>query len=137
MTMPVLVQVAVGLPVILFAAALVVVVCFWLLVAFGVTALDAFDADADPDAWGDGRGSGVCRGVLADRARPVPRCRCERPAGRPGGGGAVTGLMRPVVSAGALLVAWRLACLFVRPLHRLFPDEPGSALFSAHDHRAV
>ncbi|WP_246204339.1 hypothetical protein [Streptomyces tailanensis] len=54
MTMPVLVQVAVGLPVILFATALVVVVCFWLLVAFGVTALDAFDADADLDAWGMG-----------------------------------------------------------------------------------
>ncbi|MET9046770.1 hypothetical protein ABZX34_28615 [Streptomyces sp. NPDC004362] len=45
---------ATGLPSILFTAALVVVVCFWLLVAVGATTASSFDSDVDLDAWGIG-----------------------------------------------------------------------------------
>ena len=38
---------ATGLPTILLTAALVVVVCFWLLAAVGVACADSFDADVD------------------------------------------------------------------------------------------
>jgi len=40
--------------------------------------------------------------------------------------GVAIGLVKIVMPVGALLVAWRLTRLFVRPLHRLFPDEPGA-----------
>ncbi|MCZ0997418.1 hypothetical protein O1M63_03645 [Streptomyces mirabilis] len=52
--MRIFVEAATGLPIILFSAAVVVVVCFWLLVAVGVVAMDGFDEDADLDAWGMG-----------------------------------------------------------------------------------
>ncbi|GAB2969075.1 hypothetical protein GCM10023080_035320 [Streptomyces pseudoechinosporeus] len=38
--------------------------------------------------------------------------------------GILGGLLHLVVPIGVLLAAWRLTPLFVRPLHRLFPDEP-------------
>jgi len=116
---------ATGLPTILLTAALVVLLCFWLLVAVGVTAADSFDADLDLRAWGMGGvpvavalslltavawslsvGAGTVVAVLAP-ADPLP------------------GLLRLVVPVGALFVAWATTCLVVRPLHRPFPDEPG------------
>ncbi|CAL9613437.1 hypothetical protein SUDANB176_05675 [Streptomyces sp. enrichment culture] len=119
------VEAATGLPTLLFTAALVVVVCFWLLVAAGVAGSRSFDSDADLDALGMG-GVPVAvafslltvfawflatgAGVLL--AATVPD-------------GPAAGLLRPLAACGALLVSWRLTCLIVRPLHRLFPDEPG------------
>ncbi|WP_158857694.1 hypothetical protein [Streptomyces sp. NRRL B-1347] len=44
----------VGFPGVVFTSALAVVVCFWLLVAVGVTRTDCFDEDADLDAVGLG-----------------------------------------------------------------------------------
>ncbi|POX51202.1 hypothetical protein [Streptomyces sp. Ru72] len=134
--MRVFVEAATGIPVLVFTAALVVVVCFWLLVALGVTASGSFDADVDLDGWGMGGVPvavalsvltvlawflGVGASVLV--ALLVPS-------------GAVTGLLRPVVSAAGLFAAWRLTCLSVRPLHRLFPDEPGSVRPLAGDRTA-
>ncbi|KUM80542.1 hypothetical protein AQI84_02925 [Streptomyces griseorubiginosus] len=40
--------------------------------------------------------------------------------------GAVPVVLRPLVPAVSPVVARRPTCRFVRPLHRLFPDEPGS-----------
>ncbi|MFD0214939.1 hypothetical protein ACFYRD_33705 [Streptomyces hirsutus] len=116
---------ATGLPTLLLTAALVVAVGFWLLVAVGVTTPQAFDSDADLDAWGMGGvpvalalslltlfawllATGVT--VLLDVHVP------EGPG---------AGLLRLPALAGALLAAWRLTRFFVRPLHRLLPDEPG------------
>lgn len=115
---------AAGLPTILLTAALVVVVCFWLLAAVGVADVDSFDTDVDLRAW---RMSGVPVTVvfslltvlawtlsvgavvlLAVFAPPAP----------------VAGMLRIVVPVGALFVAWVATCLIVRPLRRLFPDEP-------------
>lgn len=116
---------ATGLPTILLTAALFVVVCFWLLAAVGVAAVDSFDGDVDLRRWRMGGvpvtvafslltlfawslsvGAAV---VLAVVAPP----------------GSAVGLLHMVVPVGALFVAWATTCLIVRRLHRLFPDEPG------------
>ncbi|GAA3496561.1 hypothetical protein GCM10019016_036620 [Streptomyces prasinosporus] len=119
------VEAAAGLPTLLFTAALVVVLCFWLLVAAGVADSRGFDSDADLDALGMG-GVPVAvafslltafawllatgAGVLL--AATVP----EGPA---------AGLLRLLAACGAPLASWRLTRLAVRPLRRLFPDGPG------------
>ncbi|MEV1067037.1 hypothetical protein [Streptomyces sp. NPDC050263] len=114
---------ATGLPTILLTAALVVVVCFWLLAA-GVAGAGTFDTDVDLRAW---RMGGVPVAVafsvltvlawsLSVGATVVVAVLAPL--------GLVAGLLRMVVPVGALLVAWATTCLIVRPLHRLFPDEP-------------
>ncbi|UXY24373.1 hypothetical protein N8I84_02305 [Streptomyces cynarae] len=130
------VEAATGFPVLLFTAALVVVVCFWLLVALGVTALDSFDADVELDGWGMG---GVPVAValslltvlawfLGVGGRVLPFALAPS--------GAMSWVLRPLVSAAALLAAWRLTCLFVRPLHKVCPDEPGPVHATADDRTA-
>ncbi|WAZ25672.1 hypothetical protein STRCI_007182 [Streptomyces cinnabarinus] len=120
-----LVMATIGLPTIVLTAAVVMLVCFWLLVAVRLTAVGTFDEDADLGPWGMG-GVPVAvalslltsvawflsvGGTLALAALALPDL--------------AAGLLRLAVPVGALLVAWRLTCLFVRPLHRLFPDERG------------
>ncbi|GAB2800043.1 hypothetical protein GCM10027073_35080 [Streptomyces chlorus] len=118
-------EAATGLPTLLLTAALVVAAGFWLLVALGVTTPHAFDSDADLEAWGMG---GVpvalalslltlCAWLLATGVTVL------LDAHVPHGPGA--GLLRLPALVGALLAAWRLTRFFVRPLHRLLPDEPG------------
>ncbi|WP_158102514.1 hypothetical protein [Streptomyces africanus] len=115
---------ATGLPTIPLTAALVVVVCFWLLAAVGVAGVDSFDTDVDLRAWHmSGVPVAVAFSVLTVLAWSLSV------------GAAVVldvfappapahGLLRLIVPLGALLVAWGMTCLIVRPLHRLFPDEP-------------
>ncbi|WP_206307011.1 hypothetical protein [Streptomyces sp. F001] len=118
-------EAATGFPALLFTAALVVVGCFWLLVAVGAAEPDSFDRDADLDAWGMGGAPvavafslltvfawllGLGAAILLDAFAAS---------------GVLGGLLRITAPVWALLVAWRLTCVFVRPLHRLFPDEPG------------
>ncbi|MFC5219935.1 hypothetical protein [Streptomyces coerulescens] len=116
--------IATGLPTILLTAALVVVLCFWGLVAARLTSTYSFDADLDLRAWGMGgvpvtialslltalAWSLSVGGTLVLVAFTSP--------------GLATGLLRMFVPVLALLAAWRMSRLFVRPLHRLFPDEP-------------
>ncbi|MFR0355658.1 hypothetical protein [Streptomyces sediminimaris] len=153
-----LMEAATGFPLILFTAALVVVVVFWLLVAAGVTHSGSFDADLDLDAWGMG-------GVPVAVALSLLTALCWilgvgtavlltwfAPAG------VVTGLARPVGAAAALFAGWWLTRLLVsrllvsrRPPARLrasrrpparpsvrrerraVPDEPGPACAAARD----
>lgn len=129
------VEAATGLPMILFTAALIVVACFWLLVAVGAAAVDSFDRDADLGAWGMG---GVPVAVAVSLLTVLGWFLGVGAAlllivSVPSDG--LTEFLRLPVSVGALLAAWRLTCLFVRPLHRLFPDEPGIARPAAHDSR--
>ncbi|MFF5983005.1 hypothetical protein ACFY78_29575 [Streptomyces olindensis] len=115
---------ATGPPTILLTTALVVVLCFWLLVAAGFASPGSFDADANLRAWGMG---GVPVAVAVSTLTAVAwslgvggvllLAACAPP-------GPATGLLRMVWPVAALPVAWRLTRLFVRPLHRLFPDEP-------------
>jgi hypothetical protein len=121
-----LLSVVIGPPTILLTAALVVLLCFWFLVAAGFTSVDTFDADANLRAWGMG---GVPVAVAVSTLTAVAwflsvgggllLAACTPPC-------PATGLLRMVLPVAALPLAWRLTCRFVRPLHRLFPDEPGS-----------
>ncbi|MFF7490067.1 hypothetical protein ACFZBC_31905 [Streptomyces luteogriseus] len=120
-----LLSVVTGPPTILLTTGLVVLLCFWLLVAAGLTSVGTFDADANLRAWGMG---GVPVAVAVTLLTVVAwflsvggvllLAVCTPPC-------AVTGLLSMVLPVAALPVAWRLTCLFVRPLHQLFPDEPG------------
>ncbi|NBM17604.1 hypothetical protein [Streptomyces sp. GC420] len=118
-------EAAAGFPTVLFTAALLVAVCFWLLVAVGVAGADSFDGDADLDVLGLGGMpvavafslltavgwfSSLSATVLLDPVVP---------------GGALRGLTDLAVLAASLVAAWRVTRVLVRPLHRLFPDEPG------------
>ncbi|PWI16866.1 hypothetical protein DI272_23890 [Streptomyces sp. Act143] len=131
-----LVEAATGFPVILCTTALIVVAGFWLLVAVGATAVHSFDADLDLDALGMGGVPvavamslltalawllGVGTALMLDALAST---------------GAAAGVLRLVAPVAALFAAWRLTCLFVRPLHRLFPDEPGPGRRTAGDRAA-
>ncbi|MFF4287643.1 hypothetical protein ACFY0R_20420 [Streptomyces sp. NPDC001633] len=116
---------AAGFPTLVFTAALVVLVVFWLLVAAGVTDPRSFDADADVEAWGmGGVPVAVAFSVLTVVAWLVSLSFTVLmdPLATPG---VARALIRLPVLAVALLIAWRAARLLVRPLRRLFPDEPG------------
>ncbi|MGA5452018.1 hypothetical protein ACPCVO_35830 [Streptomyces umbrinus] len=125
MSMHAFFEAATGFPSLLFTAAMIVILTFWLLVAFGAAGADSFDADADLDAWGmGGVPVAVAFSMLTAFAwllslGTVILLHAAAPAG------VAIGLVKIVMPVGALLVAWRLTRLFVRPLHRLFPDEPG------------
>ncbi|WP_406476348.1 hypothetical protein [Streptomyces platensis] len=116
---------AAGFPTLVFTAALGVVVAFWLLVAVGVTTPDAFDSDADLDAWGMGGVPVVVAFSLLTAVAwlvSLAGTLLLDPVVAPGMGRA---LVRVAVLAAALLGAWRVTGVLVGPLRRLFPDEPG------------
>lgn len=116
---------ATGFPTVVFTAALVVVVVFWLLVALG--AADAHGhAHLNSHTYTDGWGLGgvpvtfvfslfVAVGWLISYCAAVLLVP-SGPAGL---------LVGAAVLIGTVYVSWRATKLFVRPLHRLFPDEPG------------
>ncbi|MEU5978264.1 hypothetical protein [Streptomyces sp. NPDC047315] len=125
---------AIGFPTLFLTAALVVVIGFWLLVLVGAVEHDGFDVDVDAHAlhlggvpvalsaslliaiaWFLSLASGV---LLFD-------------AGDEGGDGATVVLPLGLAALGwSLAGAWVLVRLLVRPLAKLFPDEPGP---SRHD----
>lgn len=115
---------ATGLPTILLTAALVVVLCFWLLAAVGVADVDSFDMDVDLGTW---RMGGVPVTVALSLLTVLAWCLSVGAVALlavvalPG---PVVGMLRMVVPVGALFVAWAATRLIVRPLHRLFPDVP-------------
>ncbi len=113
-----------GFPILLFTAALLVVLGFWLLVAFRAAGADSFDADVDLDAWGlDGVPVALAFSVLTVFAWLLGLGAVIL-LDVLGSTGMVTVLVKLAVPVVALLLAWRLTRLFVRPLHRLFPDDP-------------
>ncbi|MFF7980145.1 hypothetical protein ACFZDK_13590 [Streptomyces sp. NPDC007901] len=127
---------ATGLPTILPTTALVVVVCFWLLALARLTDAGGFDADVDLRPWRMGGvpvalalslltalawSLSVSAAVLLTVFRPP---------------GPVAGSLRLAAPAGALFLAWGATRLIVRPLQRLFPNEPAAALPPPADHAA-
>jgi len=114
---------AIGFPAVLFGAALVVIVCFWLLVLAGAAEHDSFDTDLDAEAVGFG-GVPVTVSVslfvviawFASLAGSV----AVHSSGLTGGPRA--GLMAAVL-AGALLVAWVVVHLLVQRFRRHFPAQ--------------
>ncbi|WP_395365928.1 hypothetical protein ACHGLA_33065 [Streptomyces sp. YH02] len=116
---------AIGFPAMLFTAAVIVVACFWLLVLCGVAERDGFDSDVDAEAL---RLEGVPVSVAATVSivvgwlLSVSGSVLLALAGLPG-------LPRHLLSTALLLAApllsWLVTRRLVRPLSKLFPDEPG------------
>ncbi|MFB7501358.1 hypothetical protein ACFC09_42970 [Streptomyces sp. NPDC056161] len=104
---------------ILFTAALVVVVCFWLLVALGAATANSFDADIDLGPWGmGGVPVAVALSLLTVLAWLLGVAAHALLLAALLSAGAVGGALHVLASAVSLAVAWRLTRLFVRPLHR-------------------
>ncbi|MFC8076183.1 hypothetical protein ACFUN8_11675 [Streptomyces sp. NPDC057307] len=119
---------ALGFPTFLFTAALIVVVGFWLLVLTGVAETDSFDSDVDLDTAGIGGVPVTVAFSLLTAVAWFTSLAASVTLHRFGAFGA-SGLVRAVsalaVLVGAVLLAWWATRLLVRPLHTLFPDEPG------------
>ncbi|WP_233522012.1 hypothetical protein [Streptomyces triticagri] len=115
---------ALGFPAALFTAALVVVICFWLLVLFGVSEHDSFDGDVNTDVAGLG---GVPVSVTVSVVTVVAWCLSLTGSvlvGRSAAEGTLRQGLQAAVLVVALLLAWAVARVLLRPLRRLFPDDP-------------
>ncbi|UFQ18918.1 MULTISPECIES: hypothetical protein [Streptomyces] len=123
--MPEFLEAATGFPAVIFSSALVVVLGFWLLVVLGGAEAGSFDSDADLGMVGLG---GVPVTVVVSMTVVVAWFSAF--AGSVLIGRAeLTGLARAAAGLVLLLlslpVAWGVARVLVRPLAKLFPDEPG------------
>jgi len=118
---------ALTFPTVVFGAALVVVVCFWLLVLAGAAGRDSFDTDLDSEALGFGGVpvsvsvslfivvawfTGLTGSVLVLRS---------------GATGTLRAVFHLAVLAGALLIAWKVVRMLVRRIRRFFPAAPPPA----------
>ncbi|WP_406393851.1 hypothetical protein [Streptomyces sp. NBC_00887] len=115
---------ALTFPAVVLGAALVVVVCFWLLVLVGATGTDSFDSDLDADAAGVG---GVPVAVSASLAVVIAwftGLTGSVLVQRSGVTGTARSLLHVAVLAGALLLAWGVVRMLVRHFRRYFPAEP-------------
>ncbi|MFE9363485.1 hypothetical protein ACFYNN_11855 [Streptomyces sp. NPDC006978] len=115
---------AVAFPAVVFGGALVVVVCFWLLVLVGAAGPDSFDADLDSEAVGFG---GVPVSVSVSLFVVVAWF--TGLAGsvlvlRSGATGTLRAALHLAVLAGAILIAWGVVRMLVRRFRRYFPAEP-------------
>ncbi|MFI6106307.1 hypothetical protein [Streptomyces sp. NPDC051310] len=115
-------------PAVLFTAALVVVMGFWLLVLLGVANHDSFDADVDTNALSLG---GVPVSVSASSL--VILCWFFSVSGsvllaRTGWSDALVHLLDTVLLIASVISSWCLTRALVRLLAKLFPDEPGPSL---------
>lgn len=115
---------AVAFPTVVFGGALVVVVCFWLLVLVGAAGPDSFDTDLDTEAVGFGGVpvsvsvslfvvlswfAGLTGSVLVLRS---------------GATGTARAALHLAVLAGALLIAWGVVRMLLHRFRRFFPAEP-------------
>ncbi|MBT2390287.1 hypothetical protein J7E87_12840 [Streptomyces sp. ISL-1] len=116
---------AVGFPTVLCTSALLVMIGFWLLVLLGAAESDMFDTDVDTDALSLG---GVPVSVSASLVIALAWFASFTGSvllNRTGMSGALLHLLGAALLFASLLFAWRVTRLLVRPLAKLFPDEPG------------
>lgn len=115
---------ALGFPAVIFGAALVVVVCFWLLVLAGAAGHDSFDADLDTGPAGLG-GVPVSVSVsllvvlswFGSLTGTVLLRRSET-------GSTTRAVLAVAVLAGSLFLAWAVVRLLLHRFRRYFPAEP-------------
>lgn len=115
---------ALSFPTVLFSAALVVVIAFWLLVLAGTADHHSFDADLDADLAGIG---GVPVTVSVSVMVAVGWFTALTGSvllHRGGTTGTVRAALAVGVLAGALLVAWAVVRLLVHHFRRFFADQP-------------
>ncbi|MFJ3141165.1 hypothetical protein ACIPJM_01680 [Streptomyces halstedii] len=115
---------ALAFPAVLFGAALVVVICFWLLVLAGAAGHDSFDTDLDADTVGLG---GVPVSVslsllvlvswFVSLTGSVLVLRSDAT-------GTTRALLHVSVLVGALFIAWGVVRMVLRRFRRYFPAEP-------------
>ena len=111
-------------PAVLFSAALVVVIAFWLLVLTGTADHHSFDADLDTDLAGIG---GVPVTVSVSVMVAVGWFTALTGSvllHRSGATGTVRAALAFGVLAGALLAAWAVVRLLVHHFRRFFADRP-------------
>ncbi|MER7111419.1 hypothetical protein [Streptomyces sp. NPDC000229] len=121
-------QAAATFPTVSFTAALVVVAGFWLLVLVGGADTDSFDADVDTDALSLG---GVPVSVSASLLIVLSWFSSLTGSvllARTGWPAASVHLLGVALLFASLVGSWRLTRALVRPLAKLFPDEPGPSL---------
>ncbi|MGW1224302.1 hypothetical protein [Streptomyces sp. NPDC001478] len=115
---------ALSFPTVLFSAALVVVIAFWLLVLVGAADHHSFDTDLDTHAAGIGGvpvtlsvSVMVAVGWFISLTGAVLLHRSDAV-------GTLRAALACAVLAGALLVSWAVVRLLVRHFRRFFPDQP-------------
>lgn len=115
---------ALGFPAVIFGAALVVVVCFWMLVLAGAADQHSFDSDLDPGTVGFGgvpvtvsvsllvavAWFGSLTGTVLLHQVPAT--------------GALRAVLAIAVLAGSLFLAWGTVRLLAHLFRRYFPAEP-------------
>ncbi|ATL30912.1 hypothetical protein [Streptomyces formicae] len=116
---------ATGFPAFAFTSALVVVLVFWLLVMVGGAEADGFDADVDLHPAGLGGVPVTVAVSLAVLAGWFSALTGSVLIGRAGLTGLAHAAADVVLLLVSLLFAWQGARGLVRPLAKLFPDEPG------------
>ncbi|WP_326650589.1 MULTISPECIES: hypothetical protein [unclassified Streptomyces] len=119
------VEAAAGFPTVLFTSALVVVIGFWLLVLLGAADSDSFDADVDTDALSLGGVPVAVSVSLVIALAWFASFTGSVLLARTGMSGALFHLLGAALLVASLIFAWRMTRLLVRPLAKLFPDEPG------------
>ncbi|MET7365512.1 hypothetical protein ABZS61_06710 [Streptomyces sp. NPDC005566] len=115
---------ALAFPAVVLGAALVVVVCFWLLVLAGAAGTDSFDSDLDADAAGVGGIPVAASASLAVVIAWFTSLTGSVLVQRSGVTGTTRSLLHVVVLAGALVIAWGVVRMLVRHFRRYFPAEP-------------
>ncbi|MCX5123537.1 MULTISPECIES: hypothetical protein [unclassified Streptomyces] len=116
---------ALGFPTVLFTAALMVVLGFWLLVLCGAADHDGFDSDLDGGALGLGGVPVTLSASLLIALAWFTNLYGSALLARTGWPSALVHFLGTVLLFGSLLLSWRVTRLVVRPLAKLFPDEPG------------
>ncbi|MFJ3090363.1 hypothetical protein [Streptomyces sp. NPDC086838] len=111
-------------PAVLFAAALVVVIAFWMLVLVGAADHHSFDADLDTDLAGVGGVPVTVSVSLMVAVGWFTALTGSVLVHRSGTTGAVRATLACAVLAGALLLAWGAVRLLVHHFRRYFPDQP-------------
>ncbi|MFD8112218.1 hypothetical protein [Streptomyces microflavus] len=115
---------ALGFPAVIFGAALVVVVCFWLLVLAGAADQHSFDSDLDPGTVGFG-GVPVTVSVsllvvIAWFGSLTGTVLLHQVTAT----GALRAVLAVAVLAGSLFLAWGTVRLLAHLFRRYFPAEP-------------
>ncbi|MEU2247504.1 hypothetical protein [Streptomyces sp. NPDC019224] len=117
-------EAALSFPAVLFAAPLVVVIAFWLLVLAGAADHHSFDADLDTDLAGVGGVPVTVSVSLMIAVGWFTALAGSVLVHRSDATGPVRAALACAVLAGALLLAWGVVRLLVRHFRRFFPDRP-------------
>ncbi|OEJ30314.1 hypothetical protein [Streptomyces subrutilus] len=116
---------ALGFPTLLFTASLAVVLGFWLLVLCGATDHDGIGPDVDGGALGIGGVPVTLSVSLLIAVAWFTNLSGSLALARTGWPGTWVHFLGTVLLFGSLILSWRVTRLLVRPLAKLFPDEPG------------